>query len=500
MNSISFLPNTRRTFSSLYWKLSGAFLAILAVLAVAYVYITAYTADMHFQEANQRLNAMVAQYIAAKVQPIVAGKIDRSVMAKLFDEAMMINPSVEVYLLDPHGRILAYSAPDSVIRRSSVSLAPITEFLDSKGKNLILGDDPRNTHRQKAFSAAPLEYNARMEGYLYVILGGEEYDSALEFVRNSYIMQLGLRTIGLTILAAAVIGLLAFRYITKGLRTTVKTVQEFQEGKLEARIPSSSTPEIDELAKSFNAMADTIVRNIEEMKTMDNLRRDLVANVSHDLRTPLVTIHGYVETILMKAEHLSETDRQRYLTIVLHGTERLRKLVEELFELSKLEARQTRPNLEQFSIAELVQDIVQKYQILAEQRHVTVKAELRHDLPPVTADIALIERVFQNLIDNAIKFTPENGVITIKLESAHDKVNVDVSDTGHGIPPEELPHIFERYQRGREYAATDASGTGLGLAIVKKILEIHGISVSVASRIEEGTAFSFSLPAVGARE
>jgi len=488
-----------RTFASLYWRLSATFLLILAVLAIAYVYITAYTADMHFLEANQRLNAMVAKYIARQVRPIVGGKIDRDVLSRLFDEAMVINPSVEVYLLDPHGTILAYSAPDSAIKRKSVALEPIHRFLDEGGKDLVLGDDPRNIHRTKAFSAARLEHEGTLEGYLYVILGGEEYDSALQFVSGSYFMRLGLRTIGLTILAAAIIGLLAFRFITKSLRTTVETVKEFQNGNLEARVPTSSSPEINELAIAFNEMADTIVRHIEEIKTMDTLRRDLVANVSHDLRTPLVTIHGYVETILMKADTLSEADRRKFLTIVLQSTERLRKLVDELFELSKLEAKQTKPTLEQFSIAELVQDVAQKFQILAEEHRVSIRTVLRHDLPPVTADIALIERVFQNLIDNAIKFTPANGVITIKLELVSNKVAIDVSDTGYGIPADELPYIFEPYRKGREFSATDGSGAGLGLAIVKKILEIHGISVSVTSKVKEGTAFSFYLPVEGIR-
>jgi signal transduction histidine kinase len=241
-------------------------------------------------------------------------------------------------------------------------------------------------------------------------------------------------------------------------------------------------------------MADKIVAHIEEIKTMDDLRRDLVANVSHDLRTPLVSIHGYVETILMKDKSLSPEDREKYLKTVLQGTEKLKRLVEELFELSKLEAKQTTPTFERFSLAELVQDVVQKQQILAEHERLRIQTDFPRDLPFVVADIALIERVFQNLLENAIKFSADGGTITVTLRPGARGVTVIVADTGYGIPVEELPHIFERYQRGSRSATIDRTGAGLGLAIVKRILEIHGVTIAVSSKMNEGTAFSFQLP------
>jgi len=262
-------------------------------------------------------------------------------------------------------------------------------------------------------------------------------------------------------------------------------------------VPPGSGLEVRELGEAFNEMADKIVRHIEEIKTMDNLRRDLVANVSHDLRTPLVSIHGYVETILMKDRTLSPEDREKYLRTVLQGTERLKKLVEELFELSKLEAKQTTPQPEEFSLAELVQDVVREHQLMADEHGVTLKAEFPHDLPFVRADIALMERVFQNLVDNAIRFTPPGGTVTVRLAREGPGVGVNVADTGAGIPAEDVPYIFERYRRGAQTAGDENSGAGLGLAIVKKILDLHGVSIAVSSSAGEGTAFSFRLPAEG---
>jgi signal transduction histidine kinase len=224
---------------------------------------------------------------------------------------------------------------------------------------------------------------------------------------------------------------------------------------------------------------------------MDNLRRELVANVSHDLRTPLATIHGYSETILMKSETMTKEERKVHLTTILNSAERLKKLVEELFELSKLEARETKPNLEAFQLSELAQDIRHKNLILAESKNINLTLDSPQDLPLAFADIAMIERVFQNLIDNAIKFTPEGGSIVIQLKKENDFIKVKISDSGIGISQEEIAHIYDRFNQGSE---KKSKGLGLGLAIVKKILEVHEVEISTTSAPNKGTTFSFDIP------
>jgi signal transduction histidine kinase len=481
-------------FQSLYWKLSGVFLLILVVLAVAYVFVTTFTAEMYFQEATQRLNAKLGAYLSGHSNPFLAGGVDHDVLRDLFDEVMIINPTVEVYLIDTAGTILAYAAPDSVIHRTSVRMSPIRKFIADGLSTLLLGDDPRDATGEKVFSAAPIMVNGAVRGYYYVILGSEKFHSSVQMLQGSYFVRLGLRTIALTLFGAAIVGLVAFGYATRHLRRTIRAVRRFQSGDRSARIPHSSTPELDELATAFNEMADAIMNQIDEIRTLDTLRRDLVANVSHDLRTPLVSIHGYVETILMKEGQLTDDQRRTYLYAVLNSTERLKKLVEELLELSKLESRQVTPTLEQFSIGELVQDVVQKLRIQAEKQGVGVSMDLPRDLPFVVGDIGLIERVFQNLLDNAIKYTGPSGTINITLRAKETGVQVDIADTGSGIDPEEIPHIFDRFRRGRNTPRDGTVGSGLGLAIVKKILDIHRVQITVTSRPAVGTAFTFVLP------
>ncbi|MEL6865252.1 MAG: ATP-binding protein, partial [Bacteroidota bacterium] len=165
------------------------------------------------------------------------------------------------------------------------------------------------------------------------------------------------------------------------------------------------------------------------------------------------------------------------------------------FEYSKLEARQVKPQKEPFFISELAQDIFHNYQILAKEKNISLELKKPDDLPLVFADIALVERVLQNLIDNAIKFTPAHGKVTLELVNRNDAVEVKVADTGPGIPAQEQSFIFERYHRLKtgEIKAS-GSGAGLGLAIVKKILEIHNASIEVISKPNQGAAFLFQLP------
>jgi signal transduction histidine kinase len=241
-------------------------------------------------------------------------------------------------------------------------------------------------------------------------------------------------------------------------------------------------------------MADTIVGNIENLKSMETMRRELVGNVSHDLRTPLAVIHGYVETLMIKRASLSDVEREDYLKIILASTEKLKKLVSELFELSRLEAKQVTPKKEPFFIQELINDICQKFQLIANEKQVHLTAGGTSQQSMVYGDVGLIERVLQNLIDNALKFTPKGGAINVAVDNQDKNVEIRVSDTGKGIPQEQIPFIFDRYHIGDKRISLDQNNTGLGLAIVKKILEIHDSSIHLKSRLNSGTTFSFQLP------
>ncbi len=481
-------------FSSLFWKISAIFLLILIIISGVYMYISVFTAEMYFQETRQKLDLFVADHIAKEYDYYSGDELNKDVIEEVFHNVMVINPSIEVYLLDEKGKILAYFAPEHTMQAEEIPLEPIHQFLKQE-EQFVLGLDPKNPLTEKAFSAAKVEDDGNFMGYIYVILGGEEYENASQLVFGSYILRLGIRSMAIALITAALIGFIAIGFITRNIRKINGVIADFQKGNLNARIKLKGKGELNEFANAFNSMADTIVENIDEIKRIDSQRRDLIANVSHDLRTPLSVIQGYVETALIKSENISDEEKNKYLETILSSTKRLMNLVNELFELSKLEAKQVEPNDEIFSIAELAQDVHQKNLIIAQKKNVDLTLEIKAEHKIVKADISMIEKVFQNLIDNAIKYTPDEGFVIIRIESQNNSVVTSVIDNGLGISESELPHIFERYHKNKRVAQKSDTSTGLGLAIVKKILELHNSKITVESKENEGATFQFILNA-----
>lgn len=479
---------------SLFLKLSFIFFLLLLSSSLLYFYFSLNMAEMHFMEKNQKLNAGIAKGLIEEHNPFTDGKLNSTATHDIMHSMMGVNPYIEVYLLNSEGRILDHVAPYKKVKVESVGLGPIQKFIETGGEEMVLGDDPRNPGKTKVFSAARVEENGATLGYVYVILASEEYDTVSDKLLGSYILKLGYRYGAITLVAALLIGILAIWFITKNLQKVISTVNRFRNGEMSARIKVTKGGEINGLAEAFNEMADTIVGNIEDLKSMENLRRELVGNVSHDLRTPLAVIHGYIETLMIKKDKLSEAEQTKYLNRALEGTEKLKGLVEELFELSKLEAKHVEPVKEPFFINELMDDISQKYALLAGAKEIKIKSELNTKPCLVYADVRLIERVLQNLIDNAIKYTPKKGEITLRINNQEHQVEIEVADTGSGIPKDQIPFVFDRYHIGDKRISLDKNSTGLGLAIVKRILEIHNANIQLNSKLGEGTSFRFALP------
>lgn len=291
--------------------------------------------------------------------------------------------------------------------------------------------------------------------------------------------------------------LIVFKLLTRRLRVLAAAVDNFEpNGHRHLRLPfaNANGDEIDRLGAAFQQMAGRIAIQLDQLQRHDEQQRELLANVSHDLRTPLSSMQGYLEILLLRHGTLPPEEERSYLEIAVKHSERLGKLVRDLFELTKLEAGEVRPNEEDFLLAELVQDVVQKFQLSAAKYGLSLQHHCADAVPAVHGDIGLIERVLENLIENAMRHTPSQGSIRVELAAEAGRVVVKVSDTGRGIPPEELASIFERYYRvGRSDFRGDG-GTGLGLAISRRIVELHGGRIQVDSTLGVGTTFQFDLP------
>ncbi|MEM6766263.1 MAG: HAMP domain-containing sensor histidine kinase [Bacteroidota bacterium] len=480
--------------NKLFWRISVTLLLILAFVGVAYVMITVDTLEDYFLKKHQRLHAPIASAMIEEVHPFEEGSVRKDALHQIMHSMMAVNPAVEVYLLDGEGTILEYVVPKKTIELTAVPLAPVKEFIETSGEKMVLGVDPRNSQERKVFSAAPVYEADKLVGYVYIILASEEFEAIQAYEKADLLLSLGGRNMLVTLLVSFIAGLFLFWYFTRNINHIIQAVNKFRDGKLTARVEAEQAGELKPLALTFNDMADAVVANIQKKETLDKLRRELIANISHDLRTPLSIIHGYAETLWMKGISLAEDERQVYIKHVLDHTYRLENLVKELFELSKLEAQQIQPKPEPFSLSELVQDVVHSYLIIAQEKNIQLHPVFLQDQLVVLGDVALIERVLQNLIDNALKFTDEGGNVWIKMEKQAGQACIRIEDSGVGIPEEDLPYIFDRYRRAEKKAVNRVESTGLGLAIVKKIMELHQADIYVESTLGEGTTFSILLP------
>ncbi len=481
-------------FRTLYAKLSFSLVLLLLVVGVIYAFITLSNARYYHQEVIQKLNLDLAKNLVMDRNLVESGRINQPALKETFSTYMVINPSIEIYLLDLDGKILSYSADPGKVKRKGVSLAPIKAFLS--GTRLpLLGDDPRSHDQNKVFSVTPVPSSEAPEGYLYVVLRGEQYDDIERFINESFL----LRQSGWTLVGSLLLGLLAglilFYKLTRRLNQLSENMDDFRGGDFSQFETISKQQiqgdEIDQLATTFDEMAQRIVMQLDDLKHQDQLRRELVANVSHDLRTPVAILHGYLETLVLKDEALNDGEKKKYRQLALKSSERLTLLISELFELTCLEAQETTLNCEPFNLAELAQDITQKFQLQAEKKQISLSVESTTTTLFVYADISLIARVLENLIGNAMKCT-SHGSINIQFKQHEASVLTSVCDTGHGISPQNLPHIFERFYQVADNTNRPQPG-GLGLPISQKIIELHGGRIEVSSVPNQGTIFSFSL-------
>lgn len=485
-------------FRTLYSRLVAVLVAVFAAIFFAFIAVTFLSTRIYQDEVMQRLNRDLADHIAKEEVLIKDGQVDREALEGVFHMMMVINPSIELYLLDREGRILTYSAPPGHVVRERVSIEPIRHMLGGETVLPLHGDDPRHAERKKIFSAAPVrDAQGNLEGYLYVVLASERYDSVVQLLRRSHVLRLMLGAAGAALLFAFIAPVVTFTLLTRRLRGIMRAVDEFRRDAFSKPLAAEPDPvddEIGELSRTIHLMSARLIAQMEQLKRTDILRRELVANVSHDLRTPLASLRGYLDTLRLKRETMGADEQARCLDIAARQTERVGHLVDELFELSKLEANEAKPSFERCSMAELVQDVLQKLEVSARTSGVTLSAEYPRDLPPVRVDIAMMERVLENLIENAIHYTPEGGRVEVKIGPAEGAVRVQVSDTGVGIEAADVPLVFDRFYRSGRRDAAPRDGAGLGLAIARRIVELHGSTLEVDSRVGAGTTFTFYPP------
>jgi len=332
---------------------------------------------------------------------------------------------------------------------------------------------------------------------VFIAIGALMILASQKMIETQRLVELATDLIIGTVAFSLVAALLVFRLLTVRLRLLSEAIEAFRAGgfKTPVRLApgSRSDDEIHKLIMAFEEMSERIVSQLAQLGQVDQQRRELLANVSHDLRTPLASMQGYLEMLLLKAEEMTPADRNRYLQVATRHCERLGKLVQDLFDLTKLEAQEVKPQVESFPLAELAQDVVQKFALAAQKRGLALVATSGPGCPPVSADIGMIERVLENLIENAMRYTPAGGEISVDVQAAGARVELTVRDTGKGIDASELQGVFDRYYRVDRAESGNTGNAGLGLAISRRIVQLHGGEIRVRSTLGEGTAFTIDL-------
>jgi signal transduction histidine kinase len=290
---------------------------------------------------------------------------------------------------------------------------------------------------------------------------------------------------------AAFIALFLARILARGmtqpLRDMAQAARQMSRGDYRASVAVRSRDEVGQLARAFNRMAG-------EMQGLEHLRRDLVANVSHELKTPISALRAHLENLLDGVED----PNPGLIEVMLQQSERLSRLVDQLLDLSRLEAGDVPLEIEPVPLDLLVERVIKEVEVARPDRarEVDVRSEIPPDLPPVDADRERIHQVLFNLLENAVRFTPTGGVVTVRAVRENGGCAVSVEDTGPGIPKEHIPLVFERFYRVDPSRSRDDGGTGLGLAIARSVVEAHGGRIWAES-VGRGARFTFVLPKEG---
>ena len=289
------------------------------------------------------------------------------------------------------------------------------------------------------------------------------------------------------------------RSVSRRVGALREAAGEIASGRLTARVADGGNDEVSQLATAFNRMAEALGEANARRQELEQARRDLFAAISHDLRTPLASIRVMVEALADGVVDDEQT-RMRYLKTMGVQTQQLSALIDDLFELATIDAGELSLRLELLKVEDVMRETLDTFQAQAEQAHIHLAFEPATGTLPVAADPQRLSRVLYNLLQNAIRHTPEDGTITLRTRSADNAVTVEVSDTGEGISPADALHVFDRFYRGEKSRSREFGGSGLGLSIARGIVEAHGGRIWVETGVTRGATVAFTLPvAAGAK-
>jgi len=442
-------------------------------------------------QLRMRLTSQARMAARLFAGPLAVARPDSPAIDTLADQ-LGDDTKARVTVVNPEGVVLgdSYESGDALRRMDNhLSRPEVREALATGiGVSTRLSATVRIRMLNVALPVRAPDAGARVLGIVRLSLPLTEIEQ-----RHHDLQRVLAAALGGAFLLSLVLSYAVARGVTRSLADIVTAARRMARGDFHERIRVTSTTEVAHLAEILNQMAASLEDTVQNLHRLEQVRKDFVANVSHELRTPLTAIRGYVEAIQDGGKD-QPAQLDRFLNIVKAHAERLNLIITDLLLLSKIESGQIPLKQEPVALAGLLDRIVGLLRHLIEQKKHTVEVAIPAGLPPILGDEERLGQVFSNLLDNAIKYTPERGTITISATAGDKFAEVVVTDTGIGIPPPDIPRIFERFYRVDKARSRELGGTGLGLAIVKHLVEGHGGTVSVASSPGQGTRFTVRLP------
>lgn len=413
---------------------------------------------------------------------------------------VLFSPDMGLYLLDKEGRVLA-SAGEGKIFWSNyrVNMDTVRQSLDQDSSAPIYGDDPDFQGKGSIVAARPIKINGQDRAWLYVAARAADISTQMPELLRSYAIRTAVKVGLLTLAIGVLLTMATLALLAKPISALTAVVERvknsgFQQDLCNTVVPNCDrNDEIGRLGRSFSEMFQRLRLEMQRVTQADATRREMVASVSHDLRTPLTALIGQLETIRMKGDAMSPPDKEQFLGRALNNAQHLKRLTDSLAELAKLDNPEFSTQPEPIAIGELADDLVQRYSSRAQDAGVKLTIEYPDALPFTKVDAALIERALANLLDNALRVTPSGGEVRVRVvRNGHD-LRLEVADTGPGVLPEDQPLVFDRFFQASRHRETRGS-SGLGLAIVKRVAELHGGSAGLHSEPGRGATFFIELP------
>ncbi len=464
---------------SLFDKIIVGFVFLVLLIFSALIFVTINTTKRQIMtETSTRLEYECSLMAEHSVAPYVTGSIDSTQFySQLNNAAAFIGASI--WYIDQDNHILTTQGT----LECKLNSQDISSYLDNKylKQKFTLNGDFSGCFNTTVLSVGVPVYIDDVYSGMLIIHSPISYVDEI----SSHILSSSYMPFVVLVFLALVALMIISNSVLKPMNEIIATSKQYANGNFNARVNVNTNNEFGELARYMEEMADELSRSNE-------YRKSFISNISHDFRSPLTSIKGYIQAMLDGTIPLEK--HEKYLTIVLNESQRLTKLTQGLLELNNFDSFDLQLDKSNFDIKSIITPTINTFEGRCQDKGIYLHSIFLTDNTMVYADRTKIQQVIYNLVDNAIKFTPEGRSITVQVTEKNDKIYTSVKDEGVGIPKESLKKVFDRFYKTDPSRGKDKTGTGLGLAITKEIIKAHGEHITLTSEMGEGSEFIFSLP------